>query len=219
LKINFLWEIEFKFSYINLEMGVGLTVGTIIFIVLFIILVAVVLLLQKSNFNLKTNSFLLPFSSTVMTPDGNIDIKQTPDGREQISCPNGKINIVGAFFDTYDPMNICTPKPTKQFVDYCSTNASDPICQNLNANQQNTVCTTGGTGNCKLRDVSNIIASVCDGKTSCSMNDVSAILNKLPLPCNFNSKDPNYAKLPLSKDSGGSTNQGYYLNGVFSCKV
>lgn len=203
----------------------ALIVAIVIFAFLCILLGVATYLLQRSNKSLKVNSLMLPFASTTVVLDDNkkptFSVKPSPNGRQQMTCPSGKINVLGAFFDVYDPYNSCSTTPNQAYSTECKdpANKNQPICQNLNGNQQNTTCVDGGSGNCKMRDVSHIIAKACNGKTECTEADLQGVLSQLPYPCNILPTDAAYATLPVSQGSDGSTTSGYYLHGLFTCQV
>lgn len=100
----------------------------------------------------------------------------------------------------------------------------------------NTVCqypvggACAGTGDCVIRDASAYLAAQCDGKQSCSVTIEPSFFG--PYPCNFPpSTSPPYTSLPASSgtqttppvlsggtgSTGGSTNQGYVVHGLFAC--
>lgn len=203
----------------------GVAIGLVALILVLIGLVVAVVFLDKGNRTLKTQQLLIPFASSTVQVDPDsktsiLNMKPAPNGRNQISCPVGKINVVGAFFDVYDGYGTCSPIPSPDFASHCENpdNKNDPICQNLNATQQNTVCVAGGTGNCKMRDVTQLVANVCNGQTDCDPSVIQKLLPSLPYPCTVLPTDPNYLKLPVSSsDSASGPTQGYYLHGIFSC--
>lgn len=216
-------------------MSSGLWVGTTLLFIIFVILLAAVIYLGVRNKTIKNQGLLLPFSSTTVQLDGTgkpfFNIPKTTDGRNQISCPTGtSVNIVGAYFDVYDPYNTCitqTPEmlaaglmtPNQKFIDNCKANPTDPICKNIDPTTfLNTVCTQTGSGNCKVRDVTDILGSFCNGKPAVSESDLQSLLPSLPYPCSIIPGSSDYAKLPASTSSDNSvTTGGYVLHGLFSC--
>lgn len=167
----------------------------------------------------KAVTVLYPFSSSTIGKDGTWQLQITATDRQPISCPSGKLNIVGAFFDVYDPNLVCTDTPSQGFITQCRANSSLPECQNLDSKTfTNTVCSTTGSGKCKPRDVSSYIAAACNGKDKCTVDDLNAVMQALPLPCNLQPSDADYMKLP-STVSNQTSKSGYYLHGIYSCVV
>lgn len=148
-------------------------------------------------------------------------------------CPQGTvINVVGAFFDVYDPLLQCAAavkSPNDNHTFPLSTASFDcsqpgntyPYCQNTYPASDsqhaflNTECGGTNPGGCMMRDASAYLAKQCNGKQVCS----NVVINTDffgPTPCQ-NIPDPavsgadtsNFVKLPwVLGNQGISTDQG-----------
>ena len=181
-------------------------------LLLILVLICVLIALYWISFYQKkiiANQTVIPFTSSV-TLDTNIDIPKTNDGKNQISCPVGNVNIIGAFFEVYDPYQTCTDLK-EELKTFCSKkeNKNVPTCLQLDEAFKNSVCSK----KCKLLDVSDLVSTICNGKKECTAEDFKKLSEKLPLPCKLTDKQEFY--LPVTSDSA---KQGYILHGVYTCE-
>lgn len=88
--------------------------SVIVIVVLFVILIVFGILnvvTARNNQILARKQILLPFSATIDPTTGQETGFMNIDGTPQIKCPVGtKVNIVGAFFNVFDPYNECAAK-------------------------------------------------------------------------------------------------------------
>ena len=95
-------------------MGVVVTIFMIVFFVLALGLVGVNVWSSRKNRDIAQSSVMIPFSATIDPTTGQPGSFVTASGAPQLSCPAGsKINIIGAFFDVYDPYNECVVSETQ----------------------------------------------------------------------------------------------------------
>lgn len=118
----------------------------------------------------------------------------------KFGCPTGKINVIGAFSDIYDPYGSCTTTPTARAV-ACTPNSTDPLCKNIHSGGYNPSCSVICTPN----DISAIVSDLCRGKSEC---DLSSIQISSIHPC------PSVDKTKLPSDG---VNQGVYIHGIYTC--
>ena len=169
---------------------------------------------RKNNVGL-SNSVLIPFSAFLNGGPGRLVKK---DGTDQISCPAGtKINIVGAYYDVYDPYGQCSSSPADAVKD-CDP-ANSPLCDNTDAaTGANDVCKPGGVGDCRLRDATAYLGRQCNGKEgACAVTLNNEFFG--PDPCNsLEIGSDDYQKLPaLSGAPGAQAGSGYYIHGIYAC--
>lgn len=89
-------------------MGVAVTIFIIVFFLLALGLAATSVWSARKNRELLQSSVIIPFQATVDPTTGLAGSFVQADGTPQLQCPPGtQINIIGAFFDIYDPYNEC----------------------------------------------------------------------------------------------------------------
>jgi hypothetical protein len=141
-------------SSTTIFLTVAFGVGVITFGVLYY-------LSYKKNQSLAISQTLLPFSSTIDPTTGSLKPLVNASGNPQISCPDGfSVNIVGAFFDIYDPFGECTSSPSPMISSLCNPSVSYGSCQtdadcpyfssSSGPNAMSCVPGTGGTNVCSL---------------------------------------------------------------------
>jgi hypothetical protein len=204
-------------------------IAGVVFAVAVILFAASFFVSWKNGQNL-ADKILIPFSGFIGT--GKSLTRR--DGTPQITCPTDKkVNILGAFYQVYDPYGECNdPKigASKAFQTSCANqqrypntcalqpgcggNGSDyrPCqCSNIDKTKgyTNCVCNAGNlTSLCKPRDVSAMLGHLCDGQNSCNVpldtTNMSALYSTLgPLPCDILPTDANYSKLPFLPGNPG----------------
>lgn len=87
-----------------------------IFIIFYLILTK-----TQSTFNLSSQFILKPFAGKISAQTGVVDSLTLSDGvTPQISCPgDSEVNILGAFFDVYDPNAVCSQSSSPAFLSSC----------------------------------------------------------------------------------------------------
>lgn len=167
----------------------------------------------------------------------NKNCETNDDCENNISCVNGKCSKVnpgsGACMACMDGDEFISSSSDKS-----GKCAYIPTCQNQNKGKNN-IC-TDQNNNCKIRDASAYLASVCDGKSEC-LGKPSQIWKPNerkdnpfgPLPCSIQAKSNNnkYSGLPITSGWGGGTpnnsssdigvpanfEQGYMVHGIYTC--
>lgn len=90
-------------------MGAVLLIFIGILSLIFIILSILLGLTLTQNQKLSAQSLYLPFTATIDPKTGQSTGFKNSLGNPQISCPLGKkVNIIGAFFDVFDPYTVCS---------------------------------------------------------------------------------------------------------------
>lgn len=179
----------------------------------------------KQNSQNAWSNRLMPFAGFVdkdLTYYSNSDTSGTP--LSQITCPTGtKVNIVGAYFQSFDPYGQCSPTPNAVVSQTCTNDSSNPICANNNSDYQNNYCNCDGDTyqNCKIRNATYYLSQKCNGEQSCEVTVDNDFFG--PYPCSMDTTDANYGNLPqipLSSDDQGDitgTTSGYYVHGIYTC--
>lgn len=177
--------------------------------------------------------------SAMLTEEGFLK----KDGTPQISCSaeGGNVNIIGAFYQVYDPYLTCNKDVVQPlFSSQCDSSCSNKDCTNCSSGEclccnfakadgkqvyLNKVCSDTSTTNasCKIRDISPIFSRLCDGKKECG-NDVLSwdITNNDDMvnlfgtyPCSLTPSDPQYSNLPCVPASGGGYDSGQTKKGYY----
>lgn len=155
-----------------------------------------------------------------------------------VSCDSTNNNCLGANNEQITQCGNngeCTVNPVFGSCMACSTpgggvSRNYPLCSNINSSYQNNICRPGGSGGCKLRDISAYVANYCDGKQECDITwDLTSPEAFGPLPCNLQYNNNNFLNLPIipgwngstpengSQPSPASSSQGYNVHGIFTC--
>ena len=140
-------------------------------LVLFGIVISVLYTFKvKSNASASRNQLLYPFAVNFDPTTGQAPDFVDATGNPQIQCPAGSsINIVGAFFNVFDPYNTCVADladVSPLMTGYCSGTAPNPnVCS---TGMPNTTCTpSNASTRCAIRDASALLSSVCNGQQTC----------------------------------------------------
>lgn len=177
-----------------------------IFVIVFLVL-AIASLVGFGYFDSKfrdnaEKNLIRPFAAHQGSP------VQKRDGSPQISCPIGtKISILGAAYEVYDPGLSCTSKPIG--------GQTNSVCGPMSTASGTELSGVGGSGECRIRDVSGQVGLKCNGKSICDLKVDQETLGAYP--CNFSPDSPEYSQLPLDAESGETSYQGYWLHGVYTC--
>lgn len=170
----------------------------------------------------KSNNVLVPFASAPLTGDEEDPKLVNRDGSPQIACPVGtKINIVGAYYDVYDPYLQCSAEPAVQVQNDCKTNTTGGICAGTatidGVPGVNVMCgPDGGRGACRLRDATAFLGAKCNGRQECAARVTSEFFG--PAPCAFPPGSEEYDQLPAIPGSGEAVQRGYYVHGIYACE-
>lgn len=170
----------------------------------------------------------------------------TSENEPLITCPIGeKINIIGAYFEVYDPFQQCSTTPTQDLLMKCASDPSYISCINSSgASGGWTVpaCQPTGTGGCVSRDSSAFLQAFVDGCSDTSNCHVPINTEAFgPFPCDPSgvaTSSSQFGLLPLIQGTMGTrqtnserklifssvsdpiapaTNQGYYVHGIYRC--
>ncbi|AHA46366.1 putative secreted protein [Insectomime virus] len=131
------------------------------------------------------------------------------DKQPQMSCPIGQsISVLGAVYEVYDPSLECTSSPlTKE-------KTPNSVCGPMSATTSDLQLSgIGGTGQCRIRDVTGQVGIKCNGKNKCDPVVDSADLGTYPCPGIAPDSDQ-YKNLPKDSSSG---KQGYWVHGIYTC--
>ena len=102
-------------------MNTFIIITIIICIIIFLVCSGVTGFMSYRTYNLEKQKIIRPFIGY----EGEQLV--TSNGESQIKCPSGqKINIIGAFYDVYDPYLQCTPNPDQTMLQTCAIEMSDP---------------------------------------------------------------------------------------------
>nr|QZX43931.1 secreted protein [Marseillevirus sp.]WNL50523.1 galactose binding lectin domain containing protein [Marseillevirus sp.] len=131
------------------------------------------------------------------------------DGRPQMSCPAGKkISVIGAVYEVYDPSLECTSSPLTD------SRTPNSVCGPMSATtSDDQLSGVGGSGQCRIRDVTGQVGMLCNGKETCDFVVDSSSLGTYPCP-GVAPDSPDYDNLP--KDSTGK--MGYWVHGIYTCE-
>lgn len=160
-------------------MGAVLLVIIGILALAFIILSILLGMTLTTNQKLSAQSLYLPFTAKIDPKTGKSTGFKTSTGKPQLSCPVGKkINVVGAFFDIFDPYTECTTSINNvdpHFAFLCNPNQSGPTA--CSSDKECPAWTQGSnnpftcnipkgesTGFCKLNNIG--VGQSCPGKGS-----------------------------------------------------
>ncbi|BAU79991.1 galactose binding lectin domain-containing protein [Tokyovirus A1] len=131
------------------------------------------------------------------------------DGKPQMSCPAGKkMTVIGAVYEVYDPSLECTSKPLTE------SGTPNSVCGPMSATSSNDQLSgVGGSGQCRIRDVTGQVGMLCNGKETCDFVVDASSLGSYP--CSDAAPDSaEYNDLP--KDSAGK--QGFWVHGIYRCE-
>ena len=195
----------------------------VVIVVLFVVLIALGVLNSMTTSNnqvLARRQIILPFSATIDPTTGSDTGFMNINGEPQIKCESGtKVNIIGAFFDVFDPYNECAANAgdTNPFLAFmCNPTIGGALppkkacaqpsdCPYYTGNSTDPFTCNPNTQLCQLtpQSVCNNSAlkpTVINGKTYCVDPDLcgSTIVGNSGLP-----GVPN----PVCSPSSGSVNQ------------
>lgn len=164
-------------------MEIWAVLTTLFLLLAFIALVVLTYMKDSSNEKMKELGKLRPFIAKLdpTDPSKPVDlVGMDSNGNKvpQISCPVGShVSIVGAWYEIFDPYAECNPNgPSAVFSTGCgSDDSTSPQCQFLTSSKQNAICSPKGPNypskfDCRPRDASAYLASVCDGHNSCPVS-------------------------------------------------
>jgi hypothetical protein len=158
---------------------------------------------QKPGIRSFIGFYCPPLSSGSSGSDGCGDQNLVDSkGGNVIKCPVGyKPNIIGAYFEVYDPFQQCTSQPTQDLIDQCSATATSDYISCISpptvggGNWTVKACQAGEVGGCVSRDASAFLQTYID---------VNCLDGDCVIPINTEAFGP----LPCSGDVSGSTSSG-----------
>lgn len=193
----------------------------ILIVILFIVIGLFVgtFVIQNKTQPLVESSKLYPFGQIQSSYSSTPSLIRA-DGSSQLQCPAGSvINIVGAVWQVYDPYGECTESPTAQFKKACQGIPNNPVCDNISSTMfTNNICgpLSTSTYNCRVRNVTEYVGSVCNGLNSCALTMDTNTLG--PPPCTGVTSSTTFNMLPTIQTNTSSTfTRGYYLHGIYAC--
>jgi hypothetical protein len=153
-------------------MNIGSIVTMIVLLFIFIALIGINIWSANKNYNLALQQTFIPFTSSIDPSTGVAKPFVDVNGNPQISCPAGmKVNIVGAFYNVFDPYNECVNNETDilPIVPF----ACDPSQQSQSSCNVDSDCPGNGrgfscnsNGKCQLKDQGKGGANACPTGTT-----------------------------------------------------
>jgi hypothetical protein len=172
IHLSILFRARQKFAHAKFSssvlMGLWVNISLVVFFLLFLTLIVLNFLKVRQNGATANNQILYPFSATIDPTTGTPSSFTTVSGGSQITCPAGSsVNIVGAFFNVFDPYNECVVSAAD--VSPLLANCTDPnVCPGQQGSGPNGMCTpTNMSAQCAIRDASASVGAKCNGRQSC----------------------------------------------------